>query len=285
MIYQNNLDLTPYNSYRIHCIAKKAYFPESESEICELLRNLDNVVIIGGGCNVIFSKEVYETENFVFLRNNYAGASLIEENLIQCHSGTDLQDVSLFALEKGLSGFEIYYDIPGTIGGAVVMNAGAQGEDFAHLLESVIVYDKHKSCIRVLEKSVLGYDYRNSLFLDNSNLFILSATIRLTKGCRQQIREKMLLTKVKRWEKQPREYPSAGSVFKRPVGCYVGPMIEELDLKGYSIGDAQISEKHGGFVVNKGHATGEDLVKLIQYVKSKVYEKYKIDLSVEQRII
>lgn len=284
MIIEKNLDLTSYNSYRIKSIASIAYFPESKQELLNLIQNQSNYIIIGGGCNIVLSKERYDDTIFIILRENYSGIEFFD-NKVRCLAGTDLMSLSLYALEKGFTGLEIYYDIPGSVGGAVVMNAGAKGEDVAHLLEEVEVYDKELGIIKKLKKEELGYDYRNSLFQNNTKLIVLSATFGLQLSDRQKIREKMETNKLERWKKQPREYPSAGSVFKRPVGHYVGKMIQDLSLKGYCIGDAQVSIKHAGFIINRGHASGADIVALINYIKNQVNQHFNVDLQIEQRII
>lgn len=284
MIIETDLDLTPYNSYRINSVASIAYFPESKQELLNLIQSQSNYIVIGGGCNIVLSKERYDDTIFIILRENYSGIETID-NKIRCLAGTDLMSLSLYALEKGFTGLEIYYDIPGSVGGAVVMNAGAKGEDIAHLIEEVEVYDTELGKIINLNKEELGYDYRNSLFLNNSKLIVLSATFGLQSSDRQKIREKMESNKLERWKKQPREYPSAGSVFKRPIGIYVGPMIEKLGLKGYRIGGAEVSTKHAGFIVNKGNATGTDIVMLIGYIKERVMAEFNIMLETEQRII
>lgn len=285
MIQKEDLDLTAYNSYRVHSVVSKAFFPETEEELINIFTQYPDAIVIGGGCNVIFERERYEHDVFVFIRENFSKIELVSENVISCCAGADLMSVSLYALEKGLSGFELYYDIPGCIGGAIVMNAGAKGEDIAHLLESVTVFDRVSRQMNTITKSALGYNYRESLFQQNRNLVVIKATFSLKPAERSEIRIKMEENKADRWKKQPREYPSAGSVFKRPTGHYVGPMIEKLNLKGFSVGDAEVSIKHGGFIVNKGKATGHDIVKLIHQVKSKVDKEFGVDLKIEQQII
>ena len=280
----DNLDLTAYNSYRVYSTVNKAFFPESEHELITVLKENPHAIVIGGGCNIVFSKTHYDVP-FIILRQNFSGIRQIGLNTLECLSGTSMSSVSLYALEKGLSGFELFYDIPGTVGGGVFMNAGAKGEDIAHLLQWVKVVDTESFEIKLFKTDEIGYDYRNSIFQDFSKYTILSAAFILKVSDREGIREKMENNKKERAKKQPREYPNAGSVFKRPEGFYVGAIIEDLNLKGTTIGDAQISTKHGGFIINKGHATGNDIVELINKTKKMIDETYNIDIQIEQRII
>lgn len=280
----DNLDLTAYNSYRVYSTVNKAFFPESEHELITVLKENPYAIVIGGGCNIVFSKTHYDVP-FIILRQNFSGIRQIGLNTLECLSGTSMSSVSLYALEKGLSGFELFYDIPGTVGGGVFMNAGAKGEDIAHLLQWVRVFDRESLEIKIFKTAEIGYDYRNSIFQDLSKYTILSSAFKLKVSDRKGIREKMEYNKKERAEKQPREYPNAGSVFKRPEGFYVGAIIEELNLKGTTIGDAQISTKHGGFIINKGHATGNDIVELINKTKKMIDETYNINIQIEQRII
>ena len=284
MKFYQNLDLTDYNSYKIKSIAKNAFFPESVEDIKWLMGNISNPIFIGGGNNIILSKNYYEEENFIIFRENFSDIT-IENETVTCLSGVDLKELSLIALENNLSGLEIYFDIPGTVGGAVVMNAGAQGEDFSQLLQEVTILDNKTGELKIIKGEEIGYSYRNSLFQNQSNIIVIEAKLKLKKSTRDIILEKMETTEANRHKKQPREYPNAGSVFKRPKGFYVGPLIESLGLKGYTIGGAMISTKHAGFIVNKGNATGEDIIELINYIKSAVWSNCKVNLEVEQKII
>jgi len=193
--------------------------------------------------------------------------------------------LSELALANSLTGFEIFYDIPSSVGGAVVMNAGAGGEEIKDYIEKVRYLDLDDMKVKEVQVDDIHYSYRNSIFQQQGSAVILKTWFRLQKGNQEMIHSKMQETKKMRWEKQPRDYPNCGSVFKRPPGYFVGQIMEELGLKGRSIGDARISEKHGGFIINTGNATGEDILKLIDIVKEKVYVRYGIDLEIEQRII
>ncbi len=281
----NDYDLTNSNSYKLKAICKTAYFPESDEDIHQLFKiGSTKKVLLGGGYNVILSKNYYD-EEFVLFCGNYDNVSKIGENRILCEAGCDMKALSEFALKEELSGLEIYYDIPSSLGGAVVMNAGAGGEDIKGLLIKVWYYNPNTCKIEEITKEEIGFEYRNSFFQKNPEMIVCRALLELIPKDYDIIKNKMESCRDARWSKQPRDFPNAGSVFKRPPGRFVGPMIDELGLKGYSIGGAKVSEKHSGFIVNFNHATGEDILQLISFLKKSVYEKYEVDLEVEQRII
>lgn len=281
----NDLDLTPYNSYRIKSTCKRAFFADDEADIQEIFTNYQDVkkVIIGSGHNIILSKDRYE-EDFVIFSGNFDQVSL-EDDLIKCQSGISMYDLSMIALNASLSGLELFYDIPSSLGGAIVMNAGASGEEIKDLLISVRYYDPIKNVFNEILAKDISFEYRNSFFQKNPYLIITESLLRLKKGDPALIKEKMELNKSVRWAKQPKDHPNAGSVFKRPPGHFVGALMDELGLKGYTVGGAKISEKHGGFIVNFDNATGQDILDIIAVVKERVLETYSLDIEVEQRII
>lgn len=281
----DNLDLTSYNSYRIKASCVKAFFPESEAELVTLLRDSTSIpkIIIGNGNNIILSKEFYD-EWFIIFNGTFDRIE-VKNKTMSALAGATMLHLSNMALAHSLSGLEIFYDIPSSIGGAVVMNAGASGEEIKDILTKVRYLDLVDMLIKEIKRDDIGFEYRNSFFQRNSDKIVLKAWVHLNSGKPEQIREKMERTKGERWRKQPRDFPNCGSVFKRPQGYYVGTMIEELGLKGYSIGGAQISEKHGGFIINKNNASGRDILQLIKIVKRSVKKKYGVDLEIEQRII
>ena len=201
-------------------------------------------------------------------------------------SGTDLKDVSLFAMENNLSGLEYFYDIPGCVGGAITMNAGSCGVSFSDYLEEITYIDCKTQQILRLTKDELQLGYRESIFKSEKKFFILSCILALPFGTREDILLKMESIKEKRFAKQPREYPNAGSVFIRPAdNIYVGPMIEKLGLKGFRIGGAEVSTKHAGFIVNVNNAKGSEIIELISYISQMVKEEFGVELKTEQRIL
>jgi len=281
----NNFDLTEYNSYKVKAFCRTAYFPETDDDIVELFsQGGEEKVVLGGGFNVLLTKDFYD-KPFVIFSSTYNEISLVGENMILCEAGCDMKDVSVFAMENDLSGLEIFYDIPSSLGGAVVMNAGAGGEDIKGVLEKVWYFDPGTREICEISNDEIAFEYRNSFFQKNPQMVICKALLRLVKKNSAVIRSRMEQIKEQRWAKQPRQYPNAGSVFKRPVGRFVGPMIEELGLKGFTVGGAQVSEKHGGFIINFNNATGADILTLINYVRDRVSEKFGVSLEIEQRIL
>jgi len=283
---ESNFDLTNYNSYRIKAICNRAFFPTNEADFIEIFKSsgLENKVIIGGGYNIIFSKERYE-EDFIILGENYSVLSLEQENVVVCEAGVSTIVLTKFALANSLSGVEIFYDIPSSLGGAVVMNAGASGEEIKDILVKVRYLDLADMQVKEIYKADIGYEYRNSLFQRETNKVVLKVWLQLKPGTADEIEHKMETIKEARWAKQPKEFPNAGSVFKRPPGYYVGPMIDELQLKGFRIGGAEVSRKHGGFIINVDNATGHDIIQVIMHVQEKVKERFHVDLEIEQRII
>ncbi|MGY6560080.1 MAG: UDP-N-acetylmuramate dehydrogenase [Nitritalea sp.] len=286
MVIIENFDLTCYNAYRIKAFCKKAYFPTCEDDFKIIFSryNADEIVILGGGYNIILSQPYYE-KSFIIVGNSFADINVENNDVIYCEAGVSTEMFSVFALNKSLTGAEIFYDIPSSIGGAVVMNAGASGEEIKDLLVKVRYLDLDDMLVKEIINNDIGFEYRNSFFQKHTNKVVLKAWFKLKLGNRMEIERKMNEVKSLRWAKQPRDLPNCGSVFKRPQGFYVGALIDELQLKGYTVGDAQISIKHGGFIVNLGNASGSDILKIIKEVKRQVMHRFGIDLEVEQRII
>ncbi|WP_418637892.1 UDP-N-acetylmuramate dehydrogenase [Winogradskyella sp.] len=281
----NNFDLVNYNSYRVNSKCKKAYFPESEEDVVALYKSTKDFVLLGSGHNTILSKPYYNTSFLVFNGNFNAVAINESENVISAEAGASILEVSETAEKHNLTGVEFYYDIPSSVGGAVVMNAGTKEGETKNILKKVRYLDLTDMLVKEKVNEELGFEYRNSMFQKQNDKIILKAWFQLTQGNRLEIRKIMDESKARRWSKQPREYPNSGSVFKRPPGKFVGPMLDELGLKGFTIGGAQISKKHSGFIVNVDNATGNDILSVIDHVKTKVKEVFNIDLEVEQRII
>lgn len=279
-----DFNLKEFNSYKISSTCSVAHFPENEVDIVELFKRRTDYILIGSGHNIILSKTSYDQE-FVIFNGNFDKIEIQNDHQIVAEAGASMLDLSIFALENQLVGLEIFYDIPSSLGGAVVMNAGASGEEIKDVLLKVRYLSLNDMSIKEIEKKDMGFEYRNSFFQRNTDNIILKAWVQLEKGDPEAIKGKMDLIKDQRWKKQPRDFPNAGSVFKRPKGYYVGAIMDDLGLKGYSCGGAKISEKHGGFIINHNEATGEDIISIINHVKSQVFNAYGVDLEVEQRII
>lgn len=237
--------------------------------------------VIGKGSNLIVN-DCEISRVFLHMGKGLSDIS-VSGNVIACQAGAALSAVSGFARDNGLTGLEFAYGIPGNIGGAVFMNAGAYGGEMKDVVKSVTACD-YKGNIRVFSAEELDFGYRHSVF-SQGDYVILSAELSLTQGNTEDISAKMAELTAKRKDKQPLEYRSAGSTFKRPQGTFAALLIEECGLKGYTCGGAQVSEKHSGFVINRGNATFEDIMNVIAHVKKVVYEQRGIELECEPEII
>lgn len=285
MKFIKEFNLKNYNAYNIDAVCSKAWFPENEEELIDIFSdNYDfKRIVLGNGNNIILSKDYYNEEFIIF--NRCFDKVTVNNTMIEAEAGATLLQLSETALKHHLTGLEIYYDIPSSVGGAVVMNAGTKEGEIKDILVKVRYLDLTDLQIKEISKEDIGFEYRNSFFQKNTNKIVLKAWFQLAKGKPEQIKAKMEQTKHTRWAKQPREYPNCGSVFKRPPGRFVGPMLDELGMKGFTIGGAKISEKHSGFIVNIGYATGQNVLSVIKEVQIRVKDKYGIDLEIEQRII
>lgn len=238
--------------------------------------------IIGNGSNLLVTDKGINGV-VVKIGSNLSDIKLVDETTIYCEAGASLKSLCMFALENSLSGLEFAYGIPGTLGGAVYMNAGAYGGEMKDVLYSVNHIDNDGKS-GTLEKENLQLGYRHSAYTDNG-FVITSAVMKLTKADKKDIKEAMDDKLQRRKDKQPLEYPSAGSTFKRPEGYFAGALIEDCGLKGYTVGGAQVSEKHAGFVINKGGATSTDVITLISDVQRIVKEKHGVTLETEVKIV
>ena len=237
------------------------------------------LTVIGNGSNLLVSD--YGIEGMVICTEKLCKTEA-EGNNIKAESGALLSRFAKLCADNSLTGAEFAGGIPGSIGGAVFMNAGAYGGEIKDIVKTVTVY--YNGEVKVLRAEDCKFGYRRSIFSDGGYI-ILEAEFTLKNGNKNDIREKMRELAAKRREKQPLEYPSAGSTFKRPEGYFAGTLIEEAGLKGFSVGGAQVSEKHAGFVINKGEATCEDVKELIKRVKEKVYIKSGVMLEEEIKAV
>lgn len=286
MKFKLDFNLKKYNAYNVDAVCSKAWFPENEEELIALYKdNTSDIkrIILGNGNNIILSKEYYK-EEFIIL-NGCFDKTEIDDTTIIAEAGATLQQISELAMQKSLSGLEIFYDIPSSVGGAVVMNAGTKDGEIKDILMKVRYLDLSDMNIKEIFKNEIGFEYRNSLFQKEKNKIVLKSWFSLKQANRDDIKNKMEQYKETRWAKQPREFPNCGSVFKRPPSRFVGPMLDELGMKGFTVGGAQISEKHSGFIVNIGNATGKDILVIIAEIQKRVKEKFGIILEIEQRII
>ncbi len=251
---------------------------EQLREVIKLLKENDiNYYIVGNGSNLLVSDDGYRGV-IINLFNNFSEIT-VNDNTITASAGALLGKIGHVALENGLKGFEFATGIPGTLGGAVVMNAGAYGGEMKDVLVSATVLNKDGDII-TLSNEELELGYRSSI-IEKNEYIVVSAEIRLQKGSKEEIKALIQELAMKRREKQPLEYPSAGSTFKRPKDNFAGKLIMDAGLRGYTVGGAMVSEKHCGFVINKDNATCEDVIKLTEDVKEKVKEQFGIELELE----
>lgn len=233
-------------------------------------------MIVGNGSNLLVGDDGIRGV-VIRLDGDFRKITLIDETTVYCGAGATLASLCKFALKCGLSGLEFAWGIPGTVGGAVFMNAGAYGREMKDIVHSVSHMSPEGEIGRI-EKEDLNFGYRTSVYRSN-NMIITGVTLKLTKGIQRDIREKMDEYMRTRNEKQPLEYPSAGSVFKRPEGSFAGTLIEQCGLKGKTCGGAEISDKHAGFIINKSNASANDVKQLIEEIQKTVFEKtgYKLE--------
>ncbi|WP_419748619.1 UDP-N-acetylmuramate dehydrogenase [Clostridium perfringens] len=236
--------------------------------------------ILGNGSNILVKDGGISG---VVIKFNNLNKITTEGNCVTAQSGALLKDVSKAALENNLRGFEFACGIPGSIGGAVFMNAGAYDGEMAHVIKSARVIDENCN-IKNLTKEELELGYRSSIVMKKGYV-VIEATVELESGEYASIKDKIDDLTNRRESKQPLEYPSAGSTFKRPEGYFAGKLIQDSGLKGFSIGGAAVSEKHSGFVINKGGATAKDVLDVIAHVQKTVKENFDVELHTEVRII
>ena len=254
---------------------------KSLKDVIKLFRENDiPFYIFGNGNNMLVSDRGIEGA-VIHIGNGFSSIE-VKENKITSGAGTILSAVSNAALENSLTGFEFASGIPGSFGGAVFMNAGAYGSEIKNVIKSVLVLNENLE-LEELSKDRLELGYRSSIFQKN-NYIILGGTIELETGNKDNILSEMNELNAKRREKQPLNFASAGSTFKRPEGYFAGKLIEDSGLKGKTIGGAQVSEKHAGFIVNTGTATTDDIINLMDFCKKTVYEKFGVMIEPEVRI-
>ena len=276
--YYEEASLKKYNTYRIDSKCKYLIFPQNKEELRDLLKYLsttnEKYIVLGNGSNVIFEESYYD--GVIILLNKLNKISIIDDT-IEIEAGYSLQKLAVETCNQGLTGLEFACGIPGYVGASIAMNAGAYNNSLSEIVETVEVINPDFEFVNMSSKD-LDFEYRSSMFKKNKNYTILSSILKLSKGNKEEILEKISKRRVKRIETQPLDMPSAGSVFRNPPNMHAGELIEKCGLKGYSIGGAEVSEKHANFIVNKGGATGKDIVKLIEKVHDEVKKEFDVDL-------
>lgn len=260
--------------------------PREVSDIVETIKicreNSIKFFVIGNGSNLLVPDEGYNGV-IIKLKSEFSTIQVEGEYLI-VNSGAKLSEVYTVAYENSLTGFEFASGIPGTIGGAIYMNAGAYGGEMKDIVKSVQVLDLDNFELRELKNEELEFSYRKSI-IQRKNYIVTTIKLKLQKGNKEEINAVYEDLRERRNSKQPLNFGSAGSTFKRPEGHFASKLIEDAGLKGYHINDAWVSEKHSGFIVNKGNASFKEVMELIEYVQKVVFEKFGVKLETEVRIL
>ena len=238
------------------------------------------VTVIGNGTNLLVKDKGIRGLTIKLNLNKIETSG----EILSAEAGVKIPVLAREAYENSLSGLEFASGIPGTVGGAIKMNAGAYGGEMKDIVSSTTYLDEDLN-LKTISNSENEFGYRSSIFIKYDKYIIINSSIKLKKGNLEEINKVMLENSNSRMEKQPINYPSAGSTFKRGEGYITAKLIDEAGLKGYNIGDAYISEKHAGFIINKGNATAKDICSLIEYVKNTIHEKFGIKLDLEIKIL
>ncbi len=277
--------MSRHTSFKIGGPADLFVMPRNEVELIEAIMICKETAtpfyIIGNGSNLLVRDR--GIRGVVIQIYKYMDTVKIEGNLVTAGTGILLSRLAKAVYDVGLAGFEFASGIPGTLGGAIYMNAGAYSGEISQVIESVQVVDLFGH-LKALSKDELKLDYRTSI-LQHENYYAISATLRLEKGDRHKIKENLDELSLQRRTKQPLEFPSAGSTFKRPEGYFAGKLIMDAGLRGYSVGGAQVSEKHCGFVINRGGAKAQDVLDLIDHVQKTVMSQFGVMLETEVKIL
>ncbi len=282
--YKKDGIIAPLTSFKIGGVADILISPASEEELTVAVDACKKTsvpfMILGRGSNLLVSDNGIEGA-VIRVAGGLDKKELLPDGTVFCGAGASLSSLCTFCMESGLSGLEFAYGIPGSVGGAVYMNAGAYGGETGNTVVSVRYIDIDGS-IKTAKKEELSFGYRKSMFCGTKKV-ILSAIFSLSSDEKESIGARMNDFINRRKDKQPLSFPSAGSAFKRPEGHFAGALIEGAGLKGFSVGGAQVSEKHAGFIINTGNATCDDVLRLIEHIKTAVYDKFGVVL--EQEII
>lgn len=282
---EKDIFLSKLTTYKVGGLAKYVVYPKDYSSFVSLLRIIKKYnikfKIIGNGSNLLFSDKTY---NGILIKLSEFNDIEFFDNKIKVGAGFSLIKLSLLAAKHSLTGLEFASGIPGTVGGAIFMNAGAYKSDMGYVVQEVKVLTPDLRII-TLENKELNFHYRSSFLQTHPDYICLEAIIKLEKGNKTTIENVIKERRKRRIESQPLEYPSAGSVFRNPTDAFAGQLIEESGLKGLHKGGAMVSDKHANFIVNAGGASSKDIKDLIDYVHNKIKEKYNIDLKVEQEFV
>ena len=276
--------LSKHSSFKIGGPADILIIPDTKEELLECVeictKNKTPFFILGRGSNILFTDK--GVRGVVIKTTNLKEISKTDDNLIYAQAGVNLSALANFLLKENLAGFEFASGIPGNLGGAIYMNAGAYGEELKDVIHSVEVIRNNKQ--EILTNQQMLFDYRHSI-AQEEDIVILGAYLSFVDGDPEAIKQKSLSLNKKRIQSQPLDMPNAGSTFRRPENNFAGKLVEDIGLKGYAIGGAQVSEKHAGFIVNTGDATAQDVMDLVEYIKKEVYAQTNVRLVEELKII
>lgn len=279
-----NESLAPYCSMKAGGRAKYIVLPKTKEElvsaVAEFKKSGERYVVVGNCSNLLFPESGFD--GAVIITSGMRGVE-VNGNRLKASCGETLSTLARAACESSLTGLEFCYGIPGTVGGGVYMNAGAYGGELSQVFVRGEFIDENGDII-VLNANEMDFAYRHSV-MANRSLILLSAEFECSAGNKEDIRARMDELMAKRKASQPLEYPSCGSAFKRPVGHYAGALIEQCGLKGLTVGGAQVSEKHAGFIINRNNASADDVIELLNLVSDTVFEKTGVRLEPEIRII
>ena len=286
-LYENE-PMSAHCSFRIGGPVRALGVPQDVTgltKLCYLLKKHELApYLLGNGTNILFPDEGLK-DLFILSTEKLTKLFLLPDGAVYAEAGVSLAKLAGFAQQNGLTGLEFASGIPGSVGGGLMMNAGAYGGELKDAVESVVIHFLPEQAIYELSNEQCAFGYRSSFFQKMPGCVIVSAVFRLQKGDPEEIAAKMRELNAKRREKQPLDLPSAGSAFKRPEGGFAAALIDGAGLKGYTIGGAQVSEKHAGFVVNIGGATSHDVHELMRHIRRTVYEHSKVALEPEMIIL
>ena len=284
--YEENVSLKRYTTYKVGGKAAVMYYPKNVEALVKVLKACKEFdikwKILGNGSNVLFSSKKYD--GIIIKLDEFNKIKFLTHNKIRVGAGYSLIKLCSQACKRSLAGLEFAAGIPGNVGGAVYMNAGAYKSDMGYVVQNIKVLTPEFKII-TLENKELNFHYRTSFLQTHPGYICIEVVFKLQKGKKELIEEVIKERKQRRIASQPLEYPSAGSVFRNPEGMFAGQMIEEAGLKGMKKGGAMVSEKHANFIINYKNATAEDIKYLIDYVRDKVEEKYKVKMKVEQEFV
>lgn len=281
-----NYKLSELSSFHIGGSAALVVFPKLQEELITVVSKAkkENLrfEIIGNGSNILFSSKGYDG---IIISTKKMSFCDVCDGYINASCGNKLSGISKLAKDNSLSGMEFGFGIPGTLGGAVAMNAGAYGQQISDVLVSSVAYDVKKNEIVELCGAEHDFSYRHSMYSDNKDLVCLSAKLRLIPASKDDIELRMKQNAESRKNTQPLDMPSCGSYFKRPDGFFAAKLIDDCGLKGFSVGGAQVSSKHAGFIVNTGDATSGDVLELAEVIKATVMDRFGVALENEVKYI